>query len=155
MLNPKFAADGFYVDNDKINIMTQIERFVEAKSPDVVQTAIEEFTKFVTDIFYLNIDQKRIIYNMDPSVYWNVIGKTKYPALYVCAKQINSIVCTSAASERTWSIHRFIHSRLRNRLNTENVEKLVFLYINNGIAEKEDYFSELLKSLVNEEDIEN
>ena len=37
---------------------------------------------------------------------------------------------SSAAAERSWSIHKYIHSKLRNRLLPETVLKLVFVYSN-------------------------
>jgi hypothetical protein len=48
------------------------------------------------------------------------------------------MICSSAASERVWSIYRFIHTRLRNRLHNEKVEKLAFIYINTAILDKQD-----------------
>ena len=49
------------------------------------------------------------------------------------------MVCSSAASERIWSIYKFIHSRLPNRLSNEKVEKLVGLYVNCAILDKNDF----------------
>ena len=40
------------------------------------------------------------------------------------------IPSTSAASERNWSSFGFIHSKLRNRLGDNKVEKCVYLYWN-------------------------
>ena len=42
----------------------------------------------------------------------------------------NSLPELSAASERNWSIHDFIHSKRRNRLKTDKAEKLVSVYSN-------------------------
>ncbi|KAG6943474.1 hypothetical protein JG687_00018438, partial [Phytophthora cactorum] len=50
--------------------------------------------------------------------------------------QLLSIPTSSASSERSWSIHGFIHTKLRNRLTPERVNKLVFVYTN--IARKSE-----------------
>ena len=42
---------------------------------------------------------------------------------------------SSAASERNWSAHGFIHSPRRNRLLSQCVEKLVFVYSNYKLRE--------------------
>ena len=67
-----------------------------------------------------------------------VSGRQEFPCLYLCAKEINEMICSSAASERVWSIYRFIHSRLRNRLTNEKVEKLAFIYVNCAIFDNDD-----------------
>lgn len=43
-----------------------------------------------------------------------------------------SVPTSSAASERSWSIHGFIQSQRRNRLTSERLDKLVFVYSNMG-----------------------
>ncbi|KAG6944967.1 hypothetical protein JG688_00016810 [Phytophthora aleatoria] len=42
------------------------------------------------------------------------------------------IPTSSAASERLWSVQVFTHSKIRNRLKVPAVEKLSFIYSNNG-----------------------
>ncbi|KAJ8576430.1 hypothetical protein ON010_g2780 [Phytophthora cinnamomi] len=54
----------------------------------------------------------------------------------VLEKLLLSIPTSSASSERSWSIHGFIHTKLRNRLTPERVNKLVFVYTN--IARKSE-----------------
>ncbi|KAE9310125.1 hypothetical protein PF008_g20528 [Phytophthora fragariae] len=55
-----------------------------------------------------------------------------YPLLAPLAAWVCAIPTSSAASERSWSIHDFIHTKRRNRLNASRVEKLVFIYCNAG-----------------------
>ncbi|KAG6968077.1 hypothetical protein JG687_00003939 [Phytophthora cactorum] len=45
---------------------------------------------------------------------------------------IYMIPTSSASSERSWSIHDFIYTKRRNRLDARRVEKLVFIYCNAG-----------------------
>lgn len=54
------------------------------------------------------------------------------------------MICSSAMSERVWSIYRFVHSRLRNRLVNEKVEKLVFIYVNCAILDQNDHMDYVL-----------
>ncbi|OWY98826.1 hypothetical protein PHMEG_00030303 [Phytophthora megakarya] len=52
---------------------------------------------------------------------------------------IYTIPTSSAASERSWSIHGFIHSKLRNRLKSKRVEKLFYIYCNVGNKDSKAY----------------
>lgn len=58
---------------------------------------------------------------MSSKNYWNFVGAFKYQALYKVAQPIVEMICSAATAERTWSVFRFIHSRLRNRLSNERV----------------------------------
>ena len=64
-----------------------------------------------------------------PVNWWNLMSG-RYPILSSVAIRILSIPATSAASERNWSTFGFIHSKLRNRLHEERVEKIVYLFWN-------------------------
>ena len=82
---------------------------------------------------------------MSSKSYWSVIGRQKYPALQKIAQPIAEMIALSATSERVWSIFKFIHSRLRNRLTNERVRKLVFIYTNSILfdsLDKNDYVLE-------------
>lgn len=65
-------------------------------------------------------------------------GLIKYKFLAPVAKRIFSIVTSSAAAERCWSIYGFVHSKVRNRLLQERAEKLVFIYMNASLLDEED-----------------
>lgn len=144
MLNPKFAADGFFVDNDRVDIINYVKKFVFARHPELAEKAEEEIIQFVSKIASLPDNQKEKILKFDTKSYWNVIGRHEFPVAYLCAKEVNEMICSSAASERVWSIYRLIHSRLRNRLTNEKVEKLAFIYVNSAILDKNDQFDYVL-----------
>ena len=55
--------------------------------------------------------------------------------LKTLAIRLLSMPASSAASERNWSAHRFIHSPRRNRLASIRVHKLVFVYSNHKLRE--------------------
>jgi hypothetical protein len=54
-----------------------------------------------------------------------------WPLLSELALKVFSMATSSAASERNFSTMGFIHSKLRNSLGRETVEKLVYLKTNN------------------------
>jgi hypothetical protein len=62
--------------------------------------------------------------------YWQIDGAS-YPNLSKEAIKVFSMVTSSASSEREFSSMSFIHSKLRNRLENEKVNKLIFIE-NNG-----------------------
>lgn len=64
------------------------------------------------------------------------------------AIQIFSIPTSSASSERCWSVHEFIHSKRRNRLAPEKVEKLVFIYSNlHALGDEENLVDHLQQDM--------
>ncbi|KUF87310.1 hypothetical protein AM588_10001576 [Phytophthora nicotianae] len=65
-----------------------------------------------------------------PSSYWMMHGSKRFPLLSEITEKLFTIPSSSAASERSWSIHDFIHTKRRNRLHATRVEKLVFVYSN-------------------------
>lgn len=56
------------------------------------------------------------------------------------ASMIYTIPTSSASSKRSWSIHDFIHTKRRNRLDARRVEKLVFVYCNAGNKDAKDFY---------------
>eukprot|EP00644_Phytophthora_capsici_P019292 jgi/Phyca11/132376/e_gw1.158.18.1 len=58
--------------------------------------------------------------------------------LQTLAKQLFRCASSTAASERNFSTHAFIHSKLRNRLQLDRVEKLVHIFFNAKNVSKED-----------------
>ena len=58
--------------------------------------------------------------------YWLVDGLS-YPTLREAAINVFSMVTSSAASERGFSAMGFVHSKFRNRLTADKVQKLVFI----------------------------
>ncbi|KAE9027875.1 hypothetical protein PR002_g10553 [Phytophthora rubi] len=69
---------------------------------------------------------------------WWALPDIKYDLVQQFAKVLLSTPTSSASSERSWSIHGFIHTKLRNRLTPERVNNLVFVYTN--IARKSEVY---------------
>ena len=69
--------------------------------------------------------------------FWRLHGHS-YPNLKVVALRVFSVTASSAASERNFSMMGFIHSKLRNALGAEKVEKLVYIKTNYPQLPKHD-----------------
>jgi hAT family C-terminal dimerisation region len=144
MLAPKFAINGFFIDDEKFDFMSSFENFTSLKYPTIFQDVNNEFMKYVSEMSVLTGEKKNYFAKLSSAEYWNIFGKIAYPKLYTLSNAMNALVCSSASSERVWSIYKFVHTRLRNRLSTAKVDKLVFLYVNCGIYDKDqaDYIFE-------------
>jgi hypothetical protein len=149
MLVPKFALDGFYVDNDQLDILNHVKIYAlrcQPDRPEIAENAMSEMIRYAAKVSSLTGSHKQTVMAMDGDCYWNIQGRREFPNLYAIIKGVNKMICSSAASERIWSLYRFIHSRLRNRLSNEKIEKLMFVYVNCAILDKADqtnYFEDL------------
>ena len=56
--------------------------------------------------------------------YWTQYGRKTYPTLCEIIIRLFNIPTSSAAAERVWSIFDFIHTKKRNRLGMDKVEKI-------------------------------
>ena len=65
----------------------------------------------------------------------------------------------SAASERIWSVYDFIHTKRRNQLNTDKVDKLVSLHANASIEallkKEPDFARIIMEELLSDSDNES
>lgn len=138
MLTPKHAAEGYYFDDDQIEILGYAKEFALKINPDAADKIQEEMTAFITKMSTLSAKHRETLFSMSARSYWSTIGRRDFPALYTIAKPISEMICSSATSERTWSTFKFIHSRLRNRLTNERVNKLVFIYTNCVLLDEKD-----------------
>lgn len=73
-----------------------------------------------------------------PRDYWGAKDEKSYPLLKKVAQMVFAVPTSSAASERAWSIFDHIHSKRRNRLSVEKVERLAYIYINYGTIQSDD-----------------
>lgn len=137
-LTPKYAAEGFYFNYDETDIMAYAKKLASNLMPQDSGDASNEMISFVTKMSTLPSNQKEIVFQMSAKNYWNSIGRKKFPSLFKIAEPILEMISSSAAAERTWSAFRFIHSRLRNLLTNERVDKLIFIYINCVMLDDKD-----------------
>ncbi|XP_052752391.1 uncharacterized protein LOC128201007 [Galleria mellonella] len=72
--------------------------------------------------------------SIEPLIWWKgICGSTE---LSKVAIRILSAPCTSAATERSFSIQGYIHNNKRNRLTTERTEKISFICYNWNLKHK-------------------
>ena len=71
-----------------------------------------------------------------PRDWWSKY-RADFPVLGEFAGLVFAVPTSSAASERAWSIFDIIHSKRRNRLLEEKVDKLVYVYINHAALDDE------------------
>lgn len=138
MLDPKQAANGYYFDEDRTDFMGLAKEFALKMNLENADKVEEQMFSFVTKMVMMPVKQQEIIFGMSAEQYWICIGSKQFEELFKVAKPIMAMICSSATSERTWSTFRFIHSRLRNRLTNERVEKLVFIYTNKVLLDEKD-----------------
>ena len=97
------------------------------------------FTQEMFDIFAAG---------MSPVIWWSR-GRfgSQHEALRSLALKMLRIPATSAAAERNWSAFRFIHTRLRNKLRSSRVQKLVYVFENTKPVNKDAPLDDGLDSL--------
>ena len=141
LLNPFSEGGKGFIGNDRFDAYNAlINRFTQTFLHD--STDLEEEEKaingfkaevnaYLSEISPINKSSnlKIVAKGMDPLGFWINWG-TDYKRLRTIAITIFSICTSSASSERVWSLFDFIHSKRRNRLSNEKVEKLVFIYAN-------------------------
>ncbi|EGZ08234.1 hypothetical protein PHYSODRAFT_386878, partial [Phytophthora sojae] len=95
-------------------------------SPNAVRRAVMAFIR-VKKYWTAKDHEKNA---RDTPLDWWLVKVNKFPLLHTLATRVLSIPTSSAASERSWSVHSFIHTKRRNRLKPDHVEKLAYLYSN-------------------------
>jgi hypothetical protein len=71
-----------------------------------------------------------------PYQFWLADG-SQWPQLQPIALRIFSVATPTASCERSFSNQGCIHSKLRNSISTERVEKLVFIRANHPIIDEQ------------------
>lgn len=137
LLDPRFVGDGLPADDRRTLEDTLIsipENDTTVATEERKMILCEQFTKYVIaalrdkndkSIRFKMLDSKR----KTTLQYWQSDGAV-WPELQKIAVRVFSMSASSAASERNFSSFGFIHSKLRNCLSEESVEKLVFIKTN-------------------------
>ncbi len=66
---------------------------------------------------------------MSPEKWYDMYIKPTHPELAEVAMRVLSQVLSASSCERNWSSHGHIHSKVRNRLASSSLEKLVYSFI--------------------------
>ena len=81
-----------------------------------------------------------------PAIWWQGIASNE--PLCPIASRLLSVPCSSAACERNWSSFGLIHTKLRNKLLSGRVEKLVAIRSNLNIGQRGHSKKKIHKSIV-------
>ncbi|RLN89474.1 hypothetical protein BBJ28_00021748 [Nothophytophthora sp. Chile5] len=137
LLDPRFAGAGM----DAVTRMS-VERFLaEWHGTDKVDDVLIElatFPRFVKELQETTPRQWELLMKGKLKVYDIWCGLGRFPLLQSIALRLFRCASSSAASERNFSTHAYIHSKLRNRLAPEKVEKLVHIHFNAKNITEED-----------------
>lgn len=128
ILVPINAKKGFFFNNDKLDFISEAQRLAHKTHPEIKNEIVEELIAYFHEMSSLS--ENSLVFRMSSIQYWIIAGKHKYPHLGNFAEPFTLMIASSAIAERTWSTFSFVHSKLRNRLTNDRVQKLVFLYTN-------------------------
>ena len=64
--------------------------------------------------------------------WWDAMD-SEAKALQTIARRIFAQVCSISSCERNWSIYSFVHNKVRNRLQPNHAEDLVYIYTNSRL----------------------
>ena len=67
---------------------------------------------------------------MPPEAWYEMCVKPWHPELAMVGMRVLSQVISASSCERNWSAHGHIQTKIRNKLNPETTEKLVYVYSN-------------------------
>eukprot|EP00834_Sanchytrium_tribonematis_P007319 NODE_646_length_5050_cov_1.281155.p3 type:complete len:150 gc:universal NODE_646_length_5050_cov_1.281155:4385-4834(+) len=125
--------------SDKVDTIIQLREYIlNRREIDIEPADLNlEINLFINEVTNPSEKMKSFYYSLDPMSYWNMLGASKFPTLFIVAKAVYSVSCSQEASEQVWSIYNFIHSKRRNRLSAEKTTKFVSLYANADIAQNE------------------
>ncbi|KAG6953170.1 hypothetical protein JG687_00012539 [Phytophthora cactorum] len=123
-----------YVGDDKINTIEALIKLAAllGYSQDKREKQQVELTKFLVDRLVWSDEDRSIYYKYSPSEWWMWDGPDTYPLRAPIAQRVFTIPTSSTASERSWSIFKYIYYFRRNRLSNDKVIKLAFNYSNQG-----------------------
>jgi hypothetical protein len=133
LLDPSKSPDDFD-GNDLDSAVTACVELVSrvGLSPGVTEVNFRDaIMKFIRAKDRWSQEQWEQASSYTPLDWWR-LKSADVVVLRAFAERVLSIPTSSAASERSWSVHSFIHNKRRNRLKPARVEKLAFLYTNVG-----------------------
>lgn len=102
------------------------------KDEELKSEVIKELPRFHQRMTNLLPFERTALAGLSSAAYWRILGKNEFPALAFLAEKLLG-PASAAISERAWSIYRWIHPRLRNRLTLSKIDKIAFLVINEEI----------------------
>jgi hypothetical protein len=134
-LKKKWAA------NDKAATKGQLKQYISVfyeGNDEAIERCRGELDTYLTNMVNLPYVLEEEFLSLSGKQFWSQYGISDYPFLAKIALRLFTVPTSSAAAERVWSIYSFIHSKRRNRLGIQKVEKLVFIYINHCLLDTID-----------------
>jgi hAT family C-terminal dimerisation region len=114
------------------NFFTQI-----ATSPIELEGLHTQFNLFNKSISPFEQSALCWKYKNNPRQFW-ISALIRATALAKLGNRIFQCPANSIPSERAFSTQNFIHSKIRNRLNPEHVDKLTYIYMNSHVFRVRD-----------------
>ena len=145
LLDPKYLGAGMSVETrlqieDLIVAHRSTDSFNTPPTQQGQQSVYEDCTNFRISVLQMKLSASisaTMLQSIGPLKFWLSHGDS-YPSLQQLAKQVFSMVASLAASERNFSAFAHIHTKLRNRLRDDVVEKFVNVRTNNMQFMKQD-----------------
>eukprot|EP00253_Pinus_taeda_P008055 PITA_08055 len=105
-----------------------VERMVSSKQEREDISKEMEVYRMGGGIFGFNMAIKNRTTKM-PDVWWTSYG-ARVPHLQKLAIRVLSETCSSSGCEHNWSVFDKIHSKKRNRLESQHLNDMVYVYYN-------------------------
>lgn len=139
MAKGKNPVDGLKFD-DYTDTLRQLKVYFDKFYDDEEEQLLarEELESFSQEFAEADQSYLEKTVTNNPRAYWFMEGKRNYPTLSKICQRLFQMHASVAATERIWSIFGFIHSKVRNRLQSSSLEKLVFIYVNASLLDEED-----------------
>ncbi|CAN6353633.1 unnamed protein product [Urochloa humidicola] len=106
-----------------------------ARSPTEASKAVDQFADYFCGkkLLFGSLEARCSALRGQTSLWWNQYGG-QCKELQRLAKLIVSQCTSSSGCERNWSTFALVHSKLRNRLGYEKLDKLVYVHYNLKLA---------------------
>lgn len=140
------------VPDDKINTKNDLIGYINGVfDGDDAKTCVEELNAFLSMYPKRSVVELNEYNTLSGMQYWGQYGMTEFPLLVSIAVRVFTVPTSSAAAERVWSIFSYLHTKRRNRMSMQKLEKLVFGYINHSLLDEVDKY-DYLKAYLEGED---
>ncbi|OWZ02083.1 Transposase [Phytophthora megakarya] len=129
LLDPRFCGEGMDVAT-RSSVELFLSTWYGEDQADQVLIQLSAFHRYVTELKDGSSRQWKLLCDCKLPVFDFWCGFKHYDILQSVAKQLFRCAGSTAAAERNFSTHAFIHSKLRNWLSPDRVEKLVHIFFN-------------------------
>jgi hypothetical protein len=165
LLDPRFLGDKLTLDfrSSLEDTLFKYSIHCESESSSQEENRIRIFKQYTDFLIYARSEKLNNTFRFQmltrhvktPLQYWLAEG-AEWPDLQQIALKIFSLAPASASCERSFSSQGFIHSKLRNRLGPEKVEKLLFIRWNYPqVSDSAKILQDIIEAESGDDDIES